>query len=177
MRLIVIFSSGSNPLFCTMNTLIKTDDKDLETFLRESNAIENEYSDEAYTDSWKSWKFLANFDELTMTRLLEVHRILLLNIHNRIAGKIRTADVRVGYSMCVSYERVEEKLNKLLEWIPKTEEEIKEWHVEYEKIHPFEDGNGRTGRIFMNWQRVLNDLTLLIIHEGEEQKEYYTCFN
>ena len=53
---------------------------------------------------------------------------------------------------------------------------IKLDHITYEKIHPFVDGNGRTGRIFMNWQRIKAGLPILIIHEGEEQKEYYKWF-
>ena len=159
-----------------MKTPLKTNDNLLEEFLRESNAIEREYSEESYTDSWKAWKFLVNFDELTLSRLLEVHRVLMLNLNKNIAGRIRRINVRIGYVKALAPERVEEKLNQLLNWVPKTEEDIKKWHVEYETIHPFEDGNGRTGRIFMNWQRVLNDLPLLIIHEGEEQSEYYTWF-
>ena len=160
-----------------MNLPLKTNDKELEEFLRESNAIEREYSDQAYDDSWKAWKFIVNFDELTLSRLLEVHRVLMLTLENRIAGKIRKCDVYIGHGKALTPERIEEKLNQLLLWLPKTEEDIKKWHVEYEAIHPFEDGNGRTGRIFMNWQRVLNDLPLLIIHEGEEQSEYYTWFS
>ena len=160
-----------------MNTVLKTNDKEIEEFLKESNAIEREYSKEAYTDAWKAWKFLVNYEELTLSRLLEVHRVLMLNLNNEIAGKIRRVDVRIGYTKALPPGRIEEKLNQLLNWVPITEEDIKKWHIEYEAIHPFEDGNGRTGRIFMNWQRVLNVLPLLIIHEGEEQNEYYTWFN
>ena len=49
-------------------------------------------------------------------------------------------------------------------------------HVKYEKIHPFVDGNGRTGRIFMNWWRIKNNLPILVIHEGKEQMDYYKWF-
>ncbi len=49
-------------------------------------------------------------------------------------------------------------------------------HVEYERIHPFVDGNGRTGRMFMNWWRMKNGLPVLVIHEGEEQMDYYQWF-
>ncbi len=161
----------------TQTSYTKTNVKELESFLRESNAIEREYSDQAFEDSWKAWKFLINFSFLDMTRFLEIHRVLLLNLNNKIAGKIRKSNVRVGYSTTLKHEKVEEEIEKLIKRIPITEEEIKEWHVKFEKIHPFEDGNGRVGRIIMNWQRLLNDLPLLIIHEGEEQKEYYSWFN
>jgi len=51
-----------------------------------------------------------------------------------------------------------------------------EFYIEFEEIHPFEDGNGRTGRILMNLQRIKLGLSLLIIHEGKEQMEYYKWF-
>lgn len=54
---------------------------------------------------------------------------------------------------------------------------MKNHHVEYEIIHPFVDGNGRTGRMFMNWERLKGGLPILVIHEGEEQQEYYKWFN
>ncbi len=56
------------------------------------------------------------------------------------------------------------------------EEWSQQLHVSYEKIHPFVDGNGRTGRMFMNWWRLTNGLPLLIIHEGDEQYNYYQWF-
>ena len=44
------------------------------------------------------------------------------------------------------------------------------------EVHPFIDGNGRTGRIFMNWWRVKNGLPILVIKETARQ-EYYKWFN
>lgn len=157
---------------------MEVDEKELEMFLRESNAIESEYSEQAFEDSWRAWKFIINFDELTFSRLLEVHRVIMNKLNNRIAGRLRSCNVRVSDRKCPDYTLVSGLLN---EWFVKyskanTEGEIKKAHIEFEKIHPFEDGNGRSGRIIMNWQRLLNDLPLLIIHEGEEQKEYYTWF-
>jgi hypothetical protein len=52
----------------------------------------------------------------------------------------------------------------------------KKAHVAFETIHPFVDGNGRIGRILMNWQRLQEGLPILIIHEGPEQMEYYKWF-
>jgi len=48
-------------------------------------------------------------------------------------------------------------------------------HIHFEKIHPFVDGNGRMGRILMNWQRVKVGLQPLIIWASERQA-YYAWF-
>jgi len=49
-------------------------------------------------------------------------------------------------------------------------------HINFEKIHPFIDGNGRIGRMLLNWQRVKLGLPVLVIKESEKQ-EYYKWFN
>jgi len=52
----------------------------------------------------------------------------------------------------------------------------KQCHVLFEKIHPFIDGNGRTGRMVYNWHRLKLGLPIHIIHEGKEQFKYYKWF-
>ena len=59
----------------------------------------------------------------------------------------------------------------------KNVEEIIKSHIVFEQMHPFADGNGRTGRILMNIQMLNQEYPLLIIHEGKEQQEYYKWFN
>ena len=53
-------------------------------------------------------------------------------------------------------EKVEKEMNELIEWYNKNKGLIHplrlatEFHARFERIHPFEDGNGRTGRILLN---------------------------
>ena len=46
------------------------------------------------------------------------------------------------------------------------------FHSKFENIHPFADGNGRTGRLAMNYFLVLHDHPPIVIHE-EDRKGYY----
>jgi fido (protein-threonine AMPylation protein) len=48
-------------------------------------------------------------------------------------------------------------------------------HVRFEHIHPFVDGNGRLGRMLMNWQRKQEGLDILVIEDAKKH-EYYEWF-
>ena len=48
------------------------------------------------------------------------------------------------------------------------------FHAKFENIHPFADGNGRTGRLVMNYLLLLCDHPPIIIHE-EDRKRYYAA--
>ncbi len=51
-------------------------------------------------------------------------------------------------------------------------EKIAKYHIEFEKIHPFEDGNGRTGRLFMNYELIKNNLPPVVISKDDRVKYF-----
>ena len=49
---------------------------------------------------------------------------------------------------------------------------IAKYHIEFEKIHPFEDGNVRTGRLLINYELLKNNLFPVVI-EKEDRVKYF----
>jgi Fic family protein len=155
-------------------------DKEIKEFLKESNAIEGEYSDNALRDAMNSWILAVVMRrEFSVGYICAIHRRLMRRLNPRIAGTIRNCPVRIGGEIRnQDMQQIKVELEAWLEhqFTRKDERGIIQSHIVFEKIHPFEDGNGRVGRILMNIQRLNAGLPLLIIHTGKEQQEYYRWF-
>jgi hypothetical protein len=67
---------------------------------------------------------------------------------------VRTVDVHVGSDVKMPHDQVDGALHKLVSAYPFTDLELAgEWYRQYEEVHPFRDGNGRTGSILYNHLR------------------------
>lgn len=75
--------------------------------------------------------------------------------------------------------QVTEKLLSLLEEYEASDKDLKAiavFHAKYEYIHPFQDGNGRTGRMIM-FKQCLNNHLLPIIIKDDEKLLYYKALH
>ncbi|OGJ01435.1 cell filamentation protein Fic [Candidatus Nomurabacteria bacterium RIFCSPLOWO2_12_FULL_44_11] len=124
----------------------------------------------------------AKEQELTLGVILMLHKMLISNIRDNIAGRwrIKNEYVKVGSHIAPAPKEVVKRLQGMLaEYNGSSHENIikriARLHLTFEYIHPFVDGNGRIGRVLNNY---------LLIREGFvpinikfiDKKKYYQAF-
>ena len=85
-------------------------------------------------------------------------------MENEVGGRATTPPEEVSGAM-------KELIGSYNQHQEKTLEEILEFHYEFEAIHPFQDGNGRIGRLIMFKECLRNGIVPFIIED--EIKLYY----
>lgn len=87
-------------------------------------------------------------------------------------GEYKRLPNEVGGMDTTMPEEVAEEIKSLLTWYNSLEnvtlEDIIEFHVRFEKIHPFQDGNGRVGRLIMFKECLKNNIVPFIIDENHK---------
>ncbi len=114
--------------------------------------------------------------------ILLLHNMLLGNIDDSIAGRFRQAGefVRVGLHIAPAPEHVGRMIAEALFTYHSDFEryfldKIAGFHLAFETIHPFCDGNGRIGRALLNFQLLALDFPRIIIRNKDKQT-YYRAF-
>ncbi len=127
----------------------------------EKKALENEISDEI---------------------ILLLHKMLISNINDSIAGRFRQGDewVRVGSYIAANPAEVPSLIQNLVTDYKSSGDEhiisrISRFHLEFEHIHPFCDGNGRIGRVLINYLLIRNNHVPVNIKFNDRQR-YYDAF-
>jgi Fic family protein len=125
----------------------------------------------------------AQATELSMEMILLLHKMLISNINDAIAGRLRTKGeyVRVGTHIAPAPEHVERMMETiLLEFAADHNnyfaDKIAKFHLDFETVHPFCDGNGRMGRVLINFQLMRAGFPCIIIRD-KEKRIYYASFN
>jgi Fic family protein len=128
-------------------------DFDIKKYIKASNEIEGIYSEEEDAQSLLAWAYLEKLTLLSHVDIMRVQKIITLHqddlapnergYYRGMAGN--TTNVSVGGRLAPDHSYVADLMQGWLADIPFMTPLTS--HIRFESIHPFRDGNGRTGRM------------------------------
>lgn len=128
----------------------------------------------------EAYKYLENYNYTNLDDLCLAHKRLTQNLLKN-TGMFRTVNVAVGSHIAPPHSQIPILIHQLLTWTLETKLHplivSSIFHYEFEFIHPFEDGNGRVGRLWQTlilykWKEIFAYLPLESVIK-EKQQEYY----
>lgn len=150
--------------------------KELRHLIKESNAIEGITDPKEIKQSLVAWDYIYNHNfPLTHGAIQKVQKIITINQPLRPDQRgyyrdLSKTNVRVGNYTPPDYGFVPGMMsNWLLDYGDMTPWEA---HKRFEAIHPFVDGNGRTGRMIMWWDETKRGLPLTVVTSKNRQLYY-----
>ncbi len=119
---------------------------------------------------------------LTLEMILLLHKLLLSNIRDEIAGRLRQGNeyVRVANHIAPPPSELHRLIQEMLTAYQGNSREsiikrIAKTHLAFEYAHPFVDGNGRIGRIINNYLLIRDGFVPINI-KFLDRKLYYAAF-
>ena len=163
--------------------------EDQTRYIYETNTVNTEEEEAADVDdiietvnhfSCFDFMLLHADEELSEDLIKEFHRLLKRSTSDERKEWFRVGDYKtrpnvVGDNKTTAPSKVGSEIQKLLAGYTAkkdiTVEDIVDFHYRFERIHPFQDGNGRVGRIIMFKECLRNDILPFII--DHEHKLFY----
>lgn len=122
-------------------------------------------------------------EDVSKEMILLLHKMLIGNIEENVSGRFRKSGeyVRVGTHIAPAPEHIERMIEESLIKYSSDQQtyfsdKIALFHLDFETIHPFNDGNGRIGRVIINYQLYRLNFPGIIIRD-KEKKFYYKSFD
>lgn len=174
---------NSNAIENSTLTLKDTEDILLRDSIKKDHDIREIY--EAKNLAKITQNLLDNSAVLLDTKLiLKLHKTLLSGISDDWAGRFRSGKewVRIGTHVGANPDFVPGLVSDLLNDYHGLNnryflESIAWFHAEFETIHPFNDGNGRLGRVLINQQLMNLGYPPIIIPNKGKHTNYYPAFD
>lgn len=118
--------------------------------------------------------------ELSENEILNIHSLVLMD-RPEDKGKYRNIPVRIlntEATVAPPY-LIKSKMEELIKWYNHSNleqiEKIAIFHLKFETIHPFIDGNGRTGRLLLNFELMKAGYVSINI-KYKDRRRYYDAF-
>ena len=116
--------------------------------------------------------------EINSKFIILIHDMLLENIDERKGYRRHNVRVIGAKFKSSPFQYIQTDMNILLRWYNKNKNKLHPiilvslFHHKFEKIHPFYDGNGRTGRMLINLILMKNKIPPIIL-SNKQRKKYY----
>lgn len=149
-------------------------------YIKESNAIEDIFDETEVEQSLKAWNYLDSLGPVISHKdICEVQKIIVANqpLLDNEKGFYRSHNgvwVSVGGVQAPAPSRVDNLIQKWLLDLPKMSTLVA--HIRFEYVHPFVDGNGRTGRMLYWWHCRQKEIKPKLFTRDGRQK-YYSMFS
>ena len=123
---------------------------------------------------------------LSVDLIKDFHRYVMLGALPEFCGMFRDHNVYIANAKntrLADFREIYPKVEELVNWFNEDARLLHPihraalFHVRFETIHPFLDGNGRTGRLLLNYQLVRNGLWPVNIRYGADRLNYYEAFD
>ena len=149
------------------------------TILFEANTVANVDDILETANHFKLVDYMLDIANETLTEecIKKFHKILKEGTMDSTKSWFNVGDYKslansAGELPTTEPKNVEKDIKKLLEWYNSLEKveakDIIEFHAKFEKIHPFQDGNGRIGRIIMFKECLKNNIIPFIILDKDK---------
>lgn len=121
-------------------------------------------------------KLLDGKKEITESFIINIHKKIMKNIDERIGYK-KLPNIILGRRIKLTPpEKVHQEMKDLLKWYNKNKGKLYplelafRFHHRFESIHPFADGNGRVGRMLLNYILIKEGYYPIIIRKTHRNK-------
>ncbi len=130
------------------------------------------------------YQLVKNKENISEWQIKQIHALILKHIDSKNAGAYRKENVLISGAehTLPDYIIVSDEMKKLVQNYQETwpqlhpVERSARLHIEFVKIHPFVDGNGRTARLIQNFELMKTGFPPIVI-EKENRLEYYNALD
>lgn len=128
-------------------------------------------------------QLVAGGETLSEWQIRNLHRLILKAIDDKEAGQYRHENVAIAGASTTPpmFLQIPDEMSRLIDWhqhAPPIHPVLRaaELHARFERIHPFIDGNGRTGRLLMNFELMKAGYPPAVLRK-EERAAYYDALD